>query len=141
MILWMGMLGGVINTSDLFHDIPKYKLDLFRFIEPSSTKLTSTLPFINKNEKFDVLVREYPAEKSYAVLFVNRNEEKKSSDFSVQQLIGVTSSTCFDWSFNGAKNLGIQSIITIELNAHESKLLYFSVDGKSPGNMTLGGKL
>ena len=139
MILWMGMIGGVINTSDLFHDIPKFRTDLFRFLEPSSTKLTSTLPFIDKPEKFEVMVREYPTQNSYAALFVNRSDEKKNADFTIEKLIGNKSTTCFDWSVNGAINLGIKTVINIELNPHESKLIYMSGNGKSPDNMNLGG--
>lgn len=140
MILWMGMLGGVINTSDLFHEIPKNKLNLFRFIAPSTTKLTSTLPFVEKSEKFEVLVRSYPALNSHAVLFVNRGDENKSIDFLIEKLTGNKSATCFDWSIDGAINLGVKTIINIELNPHESKLIYLSGDGNSPGKMKLGGK-
>jgi alpha-galactosidase len=141
MILWMGMLGGVINTSDLFHDIPKNRVDLFRFLEPCSTKLTSKLPFIDKPQNFEVLVRKYPTQNSYAVLFVNRNNEKKSVDFIIEKLINTKSATCYDWRVDEAINLGVKSLISIELNPHESKLVYMSIDGKSPNNMNLGGKL
>ncbi len=140
MILWMGMLGGVVNTSDLFHEIPKKRVDLFRFIEPSNEKAFATLPFIDQNSKFDIMVRKYPAMKSCAVLFVNRSTEKAKLDYKIEQLSGMLQATCFDWNEQGSQEIGKKETITIELNAHESKLIYISEDGKGPGMMTLGGK-
>ncbi len=140
LILWMGMLGGVINTSDIFHEIPKERTALFRFLEPNETKLTAAIPFIDKDDKFEVLVRNYPNKNAYAVLFINRKEEEISKTYSLQSLIGSEKGICFDWDENGNQNLGEKTSLNITLKPHESKLIYISKDGKSPQVMTLGGK-
>lgn len=138
--LWVGMTGGVINTSDLFHEIPKERLDLFRFLEPGSTKLTSHLPFINKGSELEVLVREFPSKKSWAVLFVNRKDEKVAESFSLKSLIGSDNATCFDWNVSTFEKTDSSSSIGIQLPPHHSKLIFISIEGKSPEGMKLNGE-
>ena len=75
MILWMGMLGGIVNTSDLFHEIPTERTNLFRFLEPGNEKNTAIFPFREKEESLEVMVKKYVSKKSYAVLFTNRQEK------------------------------------------------------------------
>ena len=134
------MLGGAINTSDLFHEIPKERVDLFRFIEPGSEKYTSEMPFVTTSSQLEILVRHFPEKKAWAVLFLNRKNEKVTESFSLKSLVGIEKSTCFDWKTEGSNNLGIQQNLNIGLKPHESRLVYISEDGKSPGTMTLGGK-
>ena len=140
MALWIGMIGGVINTSDLFHEIPKERNDLFRFLEPADTKLTAGLPFVAKAEKLEVLVREYPSKKAWAILFVNRKNEKVSATYSLKILAGISSATCFNWDISVIEKLGVQEHLSIELNPHQSKLIYIATDGSSPEGMNLNGK-
>lgn len=140
MALWIGMIGGVINTSDLFHEIPKDRNDLFRFLEPGDTKLTARFPFIDKAEKLEVLVREYPSKKAYAVLFVNRNNEKVSVTYDLKNLIGISSATCFNWDISSVESIGVKEQLSIDLNPHQSKLIYLSTDGGSPKGINLNGK-
>jgi hypothetical protein len=137
--LWMGMLGGVINTSDLFYDMPKRRTELFRFLEPGKTKFHTTFPFINTSEKLEVLVRPYSPE-SWAVLFINRTEEQAGSTFSLKSLAGIASAYCFNWDEIGAEALGVKNDVRIDLKPHESKLIYISKHNTSPAGMTLGGK-
>ncbi len=140
MILWIGMLGGMINTSDLFREIPADRTALFRFIEPSDTKLTATFPFINKPEKLDILVKNYPLRKSVAILFANLTEETVMATYTLKRLTGISAGTCYSWSEKSSETLGIKSDITLTLNPHESKLIYVAPDGNSPKGMNLGGK-
>jgi hypothetical protein len=138
--LWMGMLGGVINTSDLFYEIPQRTTELFRFFEPGKTKFHTTFPFINTAEKLEVLVRHYST-KSWAVLFTNRKDEQAVSTFSIKSLTGIQGAYSFEWDETGAKALGLKNELKVELNPHESRIIYISEDNKSPVGMTLGGKL
>ncbi|MEO6288202.1 MAG: glycoside hydrolase family 36 protein [Dyadobacter sp.] len=138
--LWMGMLGGVINTSELFYEIAPNRTQLFRFLEPGKTKLNTAFPFLNSNEKLDVLVRKY-SDESWAVLFTNRKEERVSSSFSLKRLVDVEKANCFDWDEAHADNLGSISNLNIDLLPHESRLFYISLDATSPAAMTLGGKI
>lgn len=137
---WVSMLGGVINTSDLFHEIPKERVDLFRFLEPGNSKYTSGMPYVAASGKLEVLVRQFPERKAWVVFFLNRKDEKVTETFSLKSLIGREKSVCFDWNRNGAKELGTLSNLNIELTPHESRLIYVSEDGQSPGKLTLGGK-
>lgn len=140
MIIWMGMLGGIVNTSDLFHEIPKERTDLFRFLEPGAEKTTAIFPFIEREEQLEVMVKKYVAKKSFAVLFTNRQEKTITGTYTLQSITGMNSGTCYNWDEKGSSVIGKQTTITISLNPHESKLIYISTNGAGPGAMTLGGK-
>lgn len=139
MALWMGMLGGAINTSDLFHEIPQNRVQLFRFLEPSATKNTSIMPFIDKKSAFVIQVKHFTDRNAWAVLFVNREDETSTQNYTLKSLIGVESGFCFDWQTNSNVNLGKMQEITVRLMPHQSKLLYISLDGESPEGLNLGG--
>jgi hypothetical protein len=117
--LWMGMLGGVINTSDLFYEIPLRRAKLFRFLEPGKTKFNTTFPFINTTEKLNVLVRTY-SDKAWAVLFTNRKDEQISSAFTLQNLTGKLSAYCFDWDEMRAEGLGLKNDLKIDWSQNVS---------------------
>ncbi|MEP7231259.1 MAG: glycoside hydrolase family 36 protein [Ginsengibacter sp.] len=140
MILWMGMLGGIVNTSDLFYEIPEDRTALFRFLEPGKEKTTAVFPFLEKDEPLEVMVKKYVSKKSYAVLFTNRQERIVIGTYPLDSMIETKSGTCYNWGENGSGLIGRQTTITISLNPHESKLFYISTDGTGPGDMTLGGK-
>jgi hypothetical protein len=137
--LWMGMLGGVINTSDLFYDIPQRRTELFRFLEPGKVKYHTSFPFINTPEKLEVLVRQY-SNKCWAVLFTNRKDEQVSSAFSLKSLVGLPGAYCHNWDEMHTQPLGLKTDLKIDLKPHESQLVYIAVDDNSPEGMTLGGK-
>lgn len=141
MALWIGMVGGVINTSDLFHEIPKNRNDLFRFLEQGNTKLTARFPFIDKAEKLEVLVKEYPSKKSWAVLFVNRGNEKVMKDYRVKDLIVNNNAYVFNWDVDKVEKLGNNQKISLTLYPHKSRLIYLSMDGITPDKINLNGKL
>jgi len=136
----MGMLGGIVNTSDLFHEIPTERTNLFRFLEPGIEKTTAIFPFVEKEEQLEVMVKKYVSKKAYAVLFTNRQENVITGIYSLNSIVGINSGTCYNWDEKGSSLIGTQTNINITLNPHESKLLYISTDGAGPGGMTLGGK-
>ena len=138
--LWMGLLGGVINTSDLFYDIPKHRADLFRFLEPADHNITASFPFINNDSRAEVMVKTYPSQKSWAVLFVNRKNDASSSTYSLKELIGTSEGICYDWSISNSEKLGSKQSLIIQLEPHQSKLIFISTEGKSPEGITLNGK-
>lgn len=137
--LWIGMLGGVINTSDLFYEIPKDRTDLFRFLEPTETKLTSAIPSLNSALKNEILVRKFPNKESWAVLFLNRNDENVSEKYDLKNLIGREKAYCYDWDESHIENLGSKTDLSFELKPHQSKLIYISTEEKAPVKLTLGG--
>ena len=140
LILWMGMLGGIVNTSDLFHEIPNTRTALFKFLEPGNEKNTAIFPFLEKDEQLEVMVKRYDSKKSFAVLFTNRQESVIKATYSLRSIIETDSGTCYHWDEKGSTLVGEQTNISISLNPHESKLIYISKDGTGPGTMTLGEK-
>lgn len=139
MALWMGMLGGVINTSDLFYEIPKDRTDLFRFLEPTEPKLTSDISSLNSSGRNEILVREFPNQKSWAVLFVNRHDENVLEMYDLKKLIGLEKAYCYDWDESHIGKLGYRGNLSFELKPHQSKLIYISTEDKAPEKLTLGG--
>ncbi|MGL4512490.1 MAG: glycoside hydrolase family 36 protein [Lacipirellulaceae bacterium] len=138
--IWMGMLGGVINTSDLLHEIPRERVELFRFLAPGPTKRTSRLPFATTPRNFEVLVREAPSRRSWAVYFLNRHDEKKTDSFTVRELTGVDAATCFRWDRHGADPLGDKDALTVDLAPHQGQLMFLSTEGKAPSTDRLSGE-
>ncbi|TAF78803.1 MAG: alpha-galactosidase [Sphingobacteriales bacterium] len=140
MAYWVAMLGGVINTSDLFHEIPSSRADLFRFIEPNNDTYTGRFPFIDKTKKINVITREYPSRKAFAILFANRTHELQKQTYTLQQLINLKNGYCFSWDVTQIQKLGNLDTINIELKPHHSKIIYISADNQSPEDINLGGK-
>ncbi|MEO5592377.1 MAG: glycoside hydrolase family 36 protein [Chitinophagaceae bacterium] len=141
LILWMGMLGGVVNTSDLFHEIPKERTALFRFLEPGNEKNTAIFPFLAKKEQLEVMVKKYDTKKAFGVLFTNRQEKVVTGIYPLNSIVEMDIGTCYNWDEKESSLIGKQTNITISLNPHESKLIYISADGAGPAGMTLGGKM
>jgi len=138
--LYMGMLGGAVNTSDLFHKIPEKFLDIFRYLEPGDEKKTATFPFIGEPGNIDVLLRELQPGSGWAVLFVNRENAVSTDVWSMESLIGETNATCYNWHTGGHENLGVLGELVIKLEPRHSRLLYISVDGHSPKGINFAGK-
>ena len=138
--LWMGLLGGVINTSDLFYEIPKHRADLFRFLEPGDQNITASFPFTDNDSRAEALVKTYPSQKSWAVLFVNRKNEAATSTYSLKELTGTSEGMCYNWSISASEKSGTKKDLVIQLAPHQSKLIFISTEGKSPEGITLNGK-
>ena len=138
--LWMGMLGGMINTSDILNELPPDRLKLFRELEPASEKWTSTFPFIDTPTKADVMLRKYSSTGTYAVLFTNRKEEAIEETFAVNTLINQQAMACYEWTIAGKTKTAFRDSINIRLNPHESKLFFFTIDNRDISNLTIGGK-
>ena len=137
---YMGMLGGAVNTSDLFHTIPERNLEIFRMLEPGDEKKTATFPFIGEPGSIDVLLRELQPGKGWAVLFVNRENSLSTGVWSIESLIGEKKATCYDWNTGGHENLGELRDLVIQLNPRHSRLIYISADGHSPEGINFAGK-
>lgn len=137
---YMGMLGGIVNTSDLFHTIPEKNLAIFRGLEPGEEKKTATFPFIENPGKIDVLVRELKTDRGWAVLFFNRENSNTTKLFSIEDIIGTTKASAFNWDKEGFEELGLKNEILLQLEPRQSRLIYFSTDGEGPVNINFAGK-
>lgn len=139
MALWVGMSGGMVNTSDLFHELPEQRRELFRFIQPDTSKTTATFLEIQKSPNLEVMVKKYLPGKSWAVLFTNRGEEAVNESFQIKDLTGVLSATSYQWGPEISKPLGEKEKIEIKLEPHSSILFYLSTDKSSPEKRKLNG--
>lgn len=139
--LYMGMLGGAVNTSDLFHEMSEKYLQIFRFLEPGNNKNTAYFPLLEKDTKTDVLVRELKPGKGWALLFVNKGNTPLIEKFELKELTGLKRATCYLWNTEGNILMGEQEELVIELAPHFSKLMYISGDGKAPDDINFAGKI
>jgi alpha-galactosidase len=137
---YMGMLGGAVNTSDLFHTMPEKNLEIFRMLEPADEKKTATFPFIENPGKIDVLVRELKPGKGWAVLFFNREDTPTTEQFSVKEITGISEASLFKWDTNGHQLIGKQENVLIQLRSRQSQLIYISADGQAPDDINFAGK-
>ena len=138
--LWMGLLGGMVNTSDLFHELPKDRVELYRALEPSKNKTTANFPFIDKNQDLDVLVKELKTENTWLVLVVNRKEIKQKATYPLLSLVNKQKLFVTQWHLGQTIEMGEIQNLNIELNPHESKLYYVSKANDAAHKFTLGGK-
>ena len=137
---YMGMLGGVVNTSDLFHTIPEKNLEIFRMLEPGEEKRTATFPFMKDPGKIDVLLRELKPGNGWAVLFFNRENSPTTELFSIDDIIEIPEAAVFNWDTEGYEKAGEKSEILMQLEPRQSKLFYFSSDGEGPEGINFAGK-
>lgn len=139
---WIGMLGGVINTSDLFHSISESRINLFRFLEPTNMKATSSaMPFIDKNQKINLIVRKYNNINSYAALFVNKTDIINTQIYSIMEIVGFEKAYCYNWNDIETSKIGLLNNIEISLKPHESKLIFISENDFNPDKLSIGGKI
>ena len=123
--LFDGMLGGVTNTSDRFHNMSKESLMLWRFIQPSKIHSSALVPFWDKQNPLKVLVRNYE-HGTGAVLFTNDTDVAVTANYKVTQLVNKAQKYFFEWQPTKSKLVGLKSEITISLAAHQSILYYFT---------------
>jgi hypothetical protein len=138
--LYMGMLGGAVNTSDLFHTIPEKNLEIFRMLEPGDQKKTATFPFMANPGKIDVLKRELKPGKAWAVLFFNKENSATTELFRLSDLIGEKKASCFIWNTKENEAIGELGELLIQLNPRQCKLFYITLDGKAPTDVNFAGK-
>jgi alpha-galactosidase len=137
---YMGMLGGAVNTSDLFHTMPERNLEIFRMLEPGEEKKTATFPFIENPGKIDVMVRELKPGKGWAVLFFNRENTQTTEQFFLNDIVGLSAATSFSWDTSGYKAMGETDNLIIRLRPRQSQLFYISADGTPPDDINFAGK-
>jgi hypothetical protein len=136
---WMGLLGGMINTSELLHELPKERLELFKSFEPGTSKTTAIFPFIDKDEPLNVLVKELN-KTTFAVMIVNRADTKGSFKYSISQLFKSSKIFASTYSKGIYSDLGEVSSISGDINAHGHKLYIISSDKNNIRKVNLGGK-
>jgi len=131
--LWDGILGGVVNTSDALHEVPKERLQLWRFVQPTKEKKTAKLPFWADDKIHPVAVREYPEHNTWGVLIVNVSDQAYESQYSIREVIGdIDEGFCYEWMPGRSKKIGKVSDLRPQLRKHQSVLYYISKEEKPP---------
>ena len=140
--LFNGMLGGVINTSDRFHNMLASNLLLWRFIQPSKTASSATIPFWGaQDKKIKVLVRNY-TKGAGAILFTNDTDSTVTDVFEIRQLVTKLNKHLYIWQPSKSNYEGLKSEVKISVKPHESILYYFADEQKPPAkNLSLYGNL
>lgn len=137
--LFDGMLGGVTNTSDRFHNMSKESLMLWRFIQPSAVHSSAVLPFFANPTKLKVLVRNYTSGTG-AILFTNDADATVAETFNMAQVVNTPQKHLFQWQPALSNYIGLKSMLEVSLKPHESVLYYFSDENVAPAkNLGLYG--
>lgn len=134
--LFDGMLGGVINTSDRFHNMTKEHLKLWRFIQPDKEHSSAYMPFWNKNEDVKIMVRNYQNNDG-AILFTNSSAKKISHQYALKSMLNQQPLHIYVWEPGKSNYLGLLEKVSINLEPHQSKLIYFNTNQVAP-NAKLG---
>jgi hypothetical protein len=138
--VWIGMLGGVVNTSDRLQNIPVKRLKLFRFIQPSENHQTATFPRWTSRKGLVSMIRKY--KHGWAFLVLNPTENTQSDRYNTADLFYASSLYTYDWKPQEFNGLGQLSEINVELQPHQAKLFYLTNNNNTPNaNMGLNGNL
>lgn len=137
---WAGVLGHSVNTSAQFGELSEERLKWWRWLRPQDSTWTARLPFYGKFAPFRIAVRDYPDANGEAVLILNDTADRAYSVVQVKDLTGQDRATVYSWSPEGARKVGEQQGMLVDLAPHESRLLFISRDGDPPPeDLNLGG--
>jgi hypothetical protein len=130
--LWVAFVGGAIGTSDNFSIMESEKLQLWRFLEPSTRPQSAMLPFWGNNVTNKVAVRRYKKVKAWGVLVLNDTDGVVTETYLLSDLIGLKEAWVFIWEPGFSLGLGKPSRISVTLSSHESKLYFISETKENP---------
>jgi len=140
------MSGGSINTSD---PIPLLKAEsraLWEFIEPTAEHFVGTVPrwaeqVSTKGAAVYKILTRKGRDGSVAVLVFNGADERRCEMLDVRELAVFEPVRIYRWHPGGAEvweSGCVNGRISVELKAHQSILLYLSIDGTPPPAKLLG---
>lgn len=133
LILWNGLLGGIVNTSDRFHLVSNEYLDWWKFIKPGEKPVNADFPFWGK--QFDVKVMSKPlAGGGYALFLLNDQGKEQFATVKISDVLGFQKAFVFDWQPGRSNGLGEKDALEVTLAPHQSRLFYISAENKAPGN-------
>ena len=140
--MWNGILGGAVSTSSDITQLSNDQIDYFRFLEPNKRLRNAYFPFWPGREEIKVAVSEYRAFRSWGILFFNDKNKPVKKSFAVEDLIDETAVYVFGWKIGQTISFGELNKIIVELQPHESRLLYLSRNNAPPPpNLTIGGRI
>jgi hypothetical protein len=130
--LWVAFIGGAVGISDSFKLMEPEKMQLWRFLEPSTRPQSATLPFWGNNVLNKVAVRRYKKANAWAVLVLNDTDSIVSESYLLSDLIGLKEAWVFVWEPGFSLGLGKPTRISVNLGSHEAKLYYISETRENP---------
>ncbi len=126
---WIGILGGVVSTSDRFSTLTEKQLETWRLLLPQERPQSATFPYWGKDKTCKVALRRYRSPKAWGLLIFNDTDETVTETFSFSEINEENNIWVFEWDLGESRGLGNLSQMTITLQKHESRLFYLS-----PGN-------
>ena len=130
--LWVAFMGGSVGISDNFKTMESDKLQLWRFLEPSTRPQSALLPFWGNNVINKVAVRRYKKVKAWSVLVLNDTDSVVTESYLLSDLIGLKEAWVFVWEPGFSLGLGKPTRISVTLGSHESKLYFISETKENP---------
>lgn len=123
MALWVGMLGGVVNTSDFFDALPEERVKLWKFLEPGDKLNTARVPsWGRKDMALHILIKDFA--NGSALFVLNPAHAAKSASITARELFGSETMTLYEWKLCEVDTAKELSRLDMTLESHHS-LLYW----------------
>ncbi len=129
-----GIMGGVVNTSDMFAHLTDSQLDLIRFLNPGPVKGTAQLPFWTMPNRSGLIValRPFPRRRIWGLLFVNTTDQEQQILSSIKDLIGFDEIYVYLWTHRNSFSLGLLSELKAPIPPRSARLLFLNQRRESP---------
>jgi hypothetical protein len=137
---WIGIMGGVVSTSDRFSTLTEEQLDSWRRLMPQERPQSATLPLWGENSRCKVVLRRYRSPRAWGLLILNDTEQTVTETFVFSEINEENNCWVYEWKMGGSVALGNLSQITLTLQKHESKLFYLTNgNDHPPEDLTISG--
>lgn len=137
---WIGILGGVVSTSDRFSSLTDEQLETWRLLLPQERPQSATLPYWGKDQKCKVALRRYRSPKAWGLLIFNDTDDTVTENFVFSEINEENNNWVYEWTLGESIGLGNLSQMTVTLKSHEAKLFYLT-DGNDnpPEDLSISG--
>lgn len=129
---WIGIMGGVVSTSDRFSNLTEEQLDFWRLLMPQERPQSATLPQWGTDHLCKVVLRRYRSPRAWGLLILNDTEQTVTETFVFSEINEENNNWVYEWKLGESTGLGNLSQITITLQKHESKLFYLTNGNDNP---------
>lgn len=130
-ILWNGMLGGAISTSDCFHLVSDTYMKWWKFIKPGHQANSAEFPYWSNQLTFRTMLHKLTPT-TWTLLVLNDNHQSQTIAINLKEITGQTQLNIFEWDPTGSKYLGLKGEFKREIQKHNSVLLYLNTEKISP---------
>ncbi len=129
---WIGIMGGVVSTSDRFSKLTEEQLDMWRLLIPQERPQSATLPLWGADHLCKVVLRRYRSPRAWGLLILNDTEQTVTETFVFAEINEENNNWVYEWKLGESIALGNLSQITLTLQKHESKLFYLTNGNDNP---------